>query len=164
MRRMALFMVGAGVLVMANIVGFLELATSGVVEAVGAAARWAFGRPSEGSFVRGVLRLALAVLVAMTPFQAIDRAERANDWADEDGNGLLDPEGDGDFTWIDVNGDDFVRTWALAGALLTAAAIPLYRPSEWRWPRRRSRHLAAAPQPDGPDLPGPPPRHAPRRP
>jgi hypothetical protein len=134
-----LFMVGAGVLVMANAVGFVELVLSGCVEAFGALRRVVSGRASDGSLVRGVLRLGLAVLVAAAPFHAVDRVERANDWADEDGNGLLDPKTEGPYYWVDVNGDDLVRTWGVIGVALTGTAALTYRPRRWRWRWSRQR-------------------------
>lgn len=150
---MVLFIVGAGVLAVATMVGFVELFLSGCVEAFGALGRMVFGRASEGSLARGALRFGLAVLVAMAPFNAVDRVERSNDWADEDGNGLLDPKDDGPFYWMDVNGADLVRTWAVIGVVLVGGAALTYRPQDWRWPRLRRR----TPQPRHV------PRHAPRR-
>ena len=133
---------GAGVLAVANMVGFVELVLSGCLEVVGALGRLIAGRASDGSLARGALRLGLAVLVAWAPFNAVDRAERSNDWADEDGNGLLDPRIDGPYYWIDVNGEDLVRTWAVIGLVLTGAAALTYRPQDWRVP-----HLSLRRQP-----------------
>jgi len=141
-----LFIVGAGVLAVATMVGFVELLLSGCVEAFGALGRVVFGRASDGSLARGALRLGLAVLVAAAPFNAVDRAERSNDWADEDGNGLLDPNDDGPYYWMDVNGADLVGTWAVIGVVLTGAAALTYRPQQWRWPRLRRGTRQAQPQ------------------
>ena len=134
---------GAGALAIVSIVGFLELVLNGAAEAVGGVRRALTGQASDRSFVRGAIRLALAVVVFLLPFRAVERVEEQNAWVDDDGNDLLDPHADGPWTWADVNGRDFVVTWAMGAGIVLVVAATTYRPSRWRLPSLRGRARGA---------------------
>jgi hypothetical protein len=112
----------------ATFFGVLGLAIDGAFCVVIGAHSWLRKRqPCLPCLAKGGIELLLASLLSWTPFAAADHAERSNDWIDVDSNGMADPMVNGSYDWVDVNGGDFGRTWAMLTAVMgTPAALALY--------------------------------------
>jgi hypothetical protein len=115
------------VLALATIVGVVGLVISGFAHVVMGVIAGCRKQRSLPWLVMGALQLLLVVLLTAAPFVAADRAERSNDWVDDDGDGMLDPMANGSYDWVDVNGGDFAVAWgALSGGMVAPVALALY--------------------------------------
>ena len=58
------------------------------------------------------LWLTAIALVVSAGSAAAPVAERMNHWSNDDHDGMLDGFANGSYDWTDVNGGDWLRTWA----------------------------------------------------
>ena len=72
---------------------------------------------------RAAIRIGLVIGAVAAPFLAVEYVEVSTDWADADGNGLMDPMVNGGYGFLDLHGVRLLGAWGLLNTVIITATL-----------------------------------------